>query len=176
MNEIIKKNGLTFGLIVGAISIVSTTIMYVTDIKLFVSISTGLIIFAVNLIIAIVGVAKTKKALGGFMSFKEAFTSFFIIMAIGSLIGVLYMMVLFNFIDPETKPILKEHVIKTTVEWLQKANTPAAKIKEQVETLKKEDGFSVLSMVKSYFGGLLMYAVIGLIVAVALKRNKEVYN
>ena len=54
MNEIIKKNGLTFGAILGLFSVAFTTLIYVVDIKLFMSWWLGGISLILNIIIGVV--------------------------------------------------------------------------------------------------------------------------
>ena len=176
MNEIVKKNGVNFGVIMGVISIIATTIMYALDITLFVNIWVGITLFLINIVIGIVAVAKAKKGFLGFISFKDAFTVFFITMAIGSLMGALYMLVLFNFIDPAAKATITESAIEMTVKFMQQAGSKTADIAKTVKDMRETDNFAPLSMIKSYFGGLLMYTIIGLIVAAAMKKNNEVFN
>ncbi len=43
MNEIIKKNGITYGVISGLVSILITTLIYTIDLKLFISMWVGLV-------------------------------------------------------------------------------------------------------------------------------------
>lgn len=176
MTEAVKKNGVKFGIILGVVSILITTIIYSTDIGLFINIWLGIGIFLLNLIIAIIGVAQTKKALNGFISFKEAFTVFFIEMALGAAIGMLFMFLLFNVIDPSAKQTMMDQTIEMSVNWMQKANTPTEDIRKAVEEMKETDNFSLLNQLKSYAFFLLFYIIIGLIVAAAMKKNKPEFE
>lgn len=169
--EVIKKNGVKFGLILGVFSILATTLMYVIDLKLFVNIWIGLVLFFVSLTIGIVSVARSKKEIGGFITFKEAFTAFFITMAIGLALNILFSILLFNVIDPGAAITIRENIIEYTVNMLQKAGTPTAKIKEQIETMRSTNSYSIGNQIQTYFWFLLFYIIVGLLVAVAL-RNK----
>lgn len=169
--EVIKKNGVKFGIILGVVSIIATTLMYVIDLKLFVNIWIGVILFFTSLTIGIVSVAQSKKQIGGFITFKEAFTGFFITMAIGLALNILFSIILFNLIDPEAALTIRENIIEYTVSMLQKANTPAATIKQQVETMRSSNSYSIGNQIQTYFWFLLFYIIVGLLVAVAL-RNK----
>ena len=71
INEVIKKNGVTYGIILGVILALITATMYAIDLKLFVSGWIGASTFAIYLIIGIVLLINTKKELNGFFSFKE---------------------------------------------------------------------------------------------------------
>ncbi|MFP9099194.1 DUF4199 domain-containing protein [Flavobacterium sp. RHBU_24] len=176
MNEAIKKNGLTFGLIVGVAAILITTIIYVIDLGLMVSIGVGLSIFAINIVIGIIGVAKTKKQLGGFISFKQALGAFVLIMAIGSLINILFNILLFNIIDPAAKETMTTLVVEKTVSMMQNFGAKAEDIKKTIVAMKETDNFGPFSLLKSYLSSMVMYIIIGLIVAVALRNKKEVFN
>jgi hypothetical protein len=169
--EVIKKNGIKFGLLLGIFSILATTLMYTIDLKLFVNIWIGLVLFFVSLSIGIVSVAQSKKQIGGFITFKEAFTAFFITMAIGLALNILFSILLFNVIDPNAALTIRENIVEYTVNMLQKAGTPAAKIKEQIETMRSTNSYSIGNQIQSYFWFLLFYIIVGLLVAVAL-RNK----
>lgn len=171
MNEIVKKNGISFGVLLGVLSVVSTVIIYVTNPENFVSIWVGLSIFFINIILGIVAVSKTKKALGGFITFKEAFTTYFITMAISSLIGITFMFILFNFIDPSIKDTIMEATIKMSVNMMQSAGLKTEDIRKSIDAIKNTDNFSLLNQVKSFFVGLLVHTIIGLIVAAATKKE-----
>lgn len=176
MTDFVKKNGVNFGILVGIISILIYTILYSIDLSLLASVWVGIIIFLINLGIGIYAVAKSKKEQGGFISFKEAFTAFFIVMAIGSIINSVFMFVLFNLIDPEAKATISEIVIEKTVTMMQNAGLNSEDIRRTAEEMQNTDNFSALSLVKSYFSGLVLYIIIALIVAAAFKKNKPEFE
>jgi hypothetical protein len=173
MTEAVKKNGLNFGIILGVIGIVVTTLIYTIDINMFVSIWLGICLFLVNLIIGIVAVVKTKKALGGLITFKEAFTTYFITMALGALINTLFMFILFNFIDPSAKEIITEKSVETTAKMMQGFGAKTEDIKSTIEQIKATDNWSAFNLLKSYLFGLVFYIIIGLIVAAAFKNKTK---
>lgn len=171
MTEAIKKTGVKFGIILGIISLLITTAIYVTDPLSFANIWLGIGIFFVYIIIGIIGVVQAKKELNGFMSFKEAFTAFFIIMALGNLIGVFFMYILFNFIDPSIQQGIIDKTIEMSVGWMQNSGMKTEDIKKSVEEIRNSDNFSLYGQVKVYFKTLIVYIVIGLIVGAAFKRT-----
>ena len=69
MNEIIKKNGITYGIITGVVSALITTAIYSIDLNLFVKWWIGIVIFLVYIIIGIVLLSKTKKEF--FLNFHQ---------------------------------------------------------------------------------------------------------
>ena len=76
MNEIIKKNGINFGIITGVISVLITSSVYIIDLSLMTKWWLGLSILAIYIVVGCVLLSKTRKDLGGYMSFKEGFTTY----------------------------------------------------------------------------------------------------
>ncbi|MFP9113565.1 DUF4199 domain-containing protein [Flavobacterium sp. RHBU_3] len=171
MNEAVKKNGITFGLVIGGISVVLLTLMYAIDLKLFVNMWIGILTFFVNLAIGIYAIAKVKKAQGGYASFKEAFTTYFIVMLIGAGIYSIYTFFIFNVIDPDIKPVVTEHVVETTAKMMQGMGAKTADITKTLNEIRKADSFSIVALAKSYIWGLIMHIIIALIVAAVMKKQ-----
>lgn len=171
VNEIIKKNGVSFGILTGIISVLTTSLIYVIDISLFTSMWVGFSSIAIYLIIGIVLLSKTKKDLNGLLSFKEAFTAYFISAIIGIMIAVIFNIILFNFIDPSIKDVLKDSTIKYMVSTMQKFNAPAASINEAIAKLKEIDQFSIVEQLKGTIYSVLFSALFGLILAAFFKSK-----
>jgi Protein of unknown function (DUF4199)/Transmembrane exosortase (Exosortase_EpsH) len=176
MNEIIKKNAINYGIIIGVVSILITTLMYVIDIKLFTAWWIGLLSMAFYIIIYCLLLSKTKRELKGSFSFKEAFTTFFIASVIGIVLSVAFNIILFNFIDPDLKVTLKEMTIKYTSEMMQKFGAPTAEINKAVTEMEKGDQFGIVEQLKGTIFYILFSSVIGLILAAIFKSSKPSYQ
>ena len=142
MNEIVKKNGVTYVIITGAVSILITTLIYITDLNLFTSMWIGLINILFYIVIGVILLSKTKKELKGVFPFKQAFTTYFISAVIGILMSVVFNIILFNYIDPSAKETIKELSIKYAVEMMEKFNTPSSAVKVAIAEMEKNDQFS----------------------------------
>ena len=173
MNEIIKKNGITFGIILGLFSLLVTAGIYAIDLNLFTSWWVGIVAIAISLTIGIIAVSKTKKQLNGQITFKEAFTVYFIAAAIGSLISSIFYYVLFNIIDPQAKETLKEITLKYTSDIMEKLGAPAASINEAMQKAAETDNYSLGSLSMGYAIGLVVSAIIGLILAAIFKSKSN---
>ena len=171
MNEIIKTKGITFGLILGFILALLTAYGYAIDLSLFTSYWLLLLNFFIIIIVGILAVAYSKKALGGFITFKEAFTSYVITIAIGLLISVMVGYLIFNVIDPGVKGQLTDMTIEKTVETLERFDVPQENIDESIEKIRAQDSFSVVNQVKSYFIMVAIYSLFGLLIAMILKQK-----
>lgn len=166
-----KKSAITYGLILGAVLALMTTLMYVLNTELFTKWWIGILSFLIVIVIAIVSVAKAKGILGGIMSFKEAFTVYFITVAIGYFISTLVGILIFNIIDPELASFLQERTLEITAEFMQKFGTPQAEIDKAMAKMADQDNFSIASQLKNYVFGLAFMSVIGLLVALIFKTK-----
>lgn len=175
MNEIIKKNGITFGVISGVLSILTTTIIYVVDLELFVSPWIGLISILIYVTLGIVLLSKTKKDLKGQFVFKEAFTTYFIFAVVGIVISVLFNIILFNYVDPSAKETIKELSMKMMITMMQKFDAPASAVNEALKGLKENDQFSMGNLFKGGLTSILVSSIFGLILA-AIFKTKTVTN
>ncbi|MBK0371192.1 DUF4199 domain-containing protein [Flavobacterium agrisoli] len=170
INEIVKKNGITFGVIMGVVSALLTSAIYAIDLKLFTSWWLGIVTILFYIVIAIVLLNKTKKEIG-FFSYKDAFTTYFISALVAVIITTLFNILLFNVIDPGAKDTLNEIVVKYTVEMMQKFNAPAASINETIAKMKDNDQYSVGNLLKGAASNLVISAIFGLIMAAIFKSR-----
>ena len=175
MNEIIKKNGIKFGVIAGIIGVLITAGIYIIDLKLFTAWWLGIISFLIYLILGIVLMIQTKKAFQNNFSFKDAFTTYFIYAIVGIAISVVFNIILFNVIDPGAKETVKELSIEAAVDMMKKFNTPTAAIKEAVEKMEETNQFDVLELIKGSAFSIIFSSILGLILAAIFKKDKPVF-
>lgn len=175
MNPAVKTTASRYGLIIAAIGIAYTLIAYLVDLKLLVNTFAGIGLWLVNLILLIVAVSMVKKSGGGFISFKEAFSTFVLTYVISALISSVFSILLFSVIDPQAAERLQELIIETTVNMMERFGAPESQIEEQLANMEGSTQFSVGSQVRGFFTGIVIYAVIGLIVAAIMKKNKPEY-
>jgi len=171
MNEIIKKNGVSFGIVTGLFSVLVTTLIYIIDLKLFTAWWLGLLNIVIYIAIGVYLLAKTKKDLKGIFPFKDAFTTYFISAVIGIVISVAFNIVLFNFIDPGAKDTIKELTIKFAVEMMEKFNTPREAINQAIKDMQQNDQFSIGQLLKGSVFSILFSAIFGLILAAIFKSK-----
>jgi len=170
--ENLRKNAVKFGLFLAVFLIVFTTVMYVVDLDLFTKPWIGVInLIIVTLFGAFSGVSYKKQS-GGFLSFKEAFTAFFITVVIGFFISTLYTILLLNYIDPEAKAVITENVLKYTVEMMQKFGAKAADVNKIIDDMKQTDSFGPFGQMKGFLFNTVFYSIIGLITALIVRRER----
>ena len=171
INEVIKKNGITYGIIIGIASALITATIYAVDLHLFTAWWMGLLGIVISLTISIILLINTKKDLNGVFSFKEAFTTYFIAATIGILISTFFNIILFNVIDPGAKDTLSEIMIKYTVGMMQKFGTPASAINETIAKMKITNPYSTVELLKGSVFAIVVSSIFGLIFAAFFKSK-----
>lgn len=175
MNEIIKKNGITFGVLNGIFSILITLYAYIFDLELFGSLWLLFFIIVFFLALNITLLVKTKKALNNNFSFKDAFTTYFICLVIGITISVFFNIILFNIIDTELGEKVKQVTMESSANFMKKFGASAEDIKVEIEKISKSDNFSILSQIKGFFTNIAVSSIFGLILA-AIFKIKPTYQ
>jgi len=175
MNPIVKKNGITFGIISGVFSILVTALIYAVDVTLFASMVTGLLLIVAYIIIGIMLMIRTRQALGGVMTLKEGFTAYFISALIGILVSSAFNYLLFNVIDPSAQDAVKEVTIAKTTQMLEGFNVPSADIDKAIADIEAQDQYSPLNLLKGLVMGLIVSSIVGLILAAIFKKSPKTY-
>jgi len=171
MEKSLRSSAINYGFYIGAILVAFTVISYVVDITLLTKWWLGILLFLVILILGIVSVAKAKSILKGFISFKQAFTAWFVAIVVGMLISTVVSIVLFNFVDPSAAEIVKEKTIEATVSMMENFGAPQSEIDKAIVTMENQNQFAIGTLLKSLAWQFLFYAVIGLIVAAIMKKK-----
>lgn len=171
INEVIKKNGIAYGVMIGIASSLVTATIYAVDLNLFTAWWMGLLGIAISVTISIILLSKTKKELNGVFPFKEAFTTYFIAAVIGILISTSFNILLFNVIDPGAKDTLSDIMVKYTANMMQKFGAPASSINEAIAKMKETNPYSTFELLKGSVFAMVISAIFGLIFAAFFKSR-----
>ena len=173
METSLKSIATNYGLYLGVILALITVLAYAINLDLYTEIWFGLVILGIIIALGIISSVKAKKANGGFLSFKNTFTAYFITVLIGLIISAVVSILVFNFIDPEASSELQEKIMNTQIERLESFNVPTEAIEETVAKLEAQGNmFSISNVLQSIVWQLLGFSVVGLIVAAAIKKSK----
>lgn len=172
MEKSLKSMAINYGLYLGLILITFTIIGYAFSLDLLVNFwLVVLLLPVVNIGFGVFSTAKAKAALNGFISFKQAFSSYFITIAIGILMSSAVTIILFNFFDPDAALTLKDMVIEKTRSFMEGIGAPESEINKALAEMQSQDTFAIGTQLKSLAQGFVFYAVIGLIVAAIMKKK-----
>lgn len=172
MEKSLKSVASNYGLYLGITLSLWTVIGYAIKLELLVNFWINFLVMPLIIIIfGIISTTKSKKLLDGYISFKKAFTSYFITITIGIIISSIVSIIIFNFIDPDAAVTIKEIAIEKTVDMMEGFNAPTDKIAEQVEAIESQNIFSIKTQLFQLAQGLVFFTIIGLIVAAVMKKN-----
>lgn len=172
MEKSFKSVAVNFGLYLGIILTALTCGAYLINVELFLNTLFGVSFYLVAIALAIIAIVNAKKLLNGFISFKEAFTTYFITTLIGFGIVTLVSFILFNFVDVEAAALLKEKSLEKIALVYKSMNFAPEKIAEMVEKIESDNMFSLKnSMISLFVNYLLPLSIIGLLVAAVMKKN-----
>ena len=173
MEPTTKSSAINNGLYLGAILALITVLVYAVNLDLFTEWWLGIILFIIVVAYGVVSAIKSRTILGGFISFKQAFTSYFITIAIGTLISTVVGIAIFTFIDPEAATYLNEQILLVTKQTMERFGMPQEAMQAALDEAAKKDNFSLGMQGQGFVFRLAFYAVIGLIVALIVKKTND---
>ncbi len=176
MNNAVKTAASKFGPIIAAIGITYTLIAYLVDMRLMVNMWAGMTLWLINFVLLIISVRTAKKMMGGFISFKNAFSTFLLTYVLATLLSTGFNMILFGVVDTNAAEELQELTIETSVSFMENFGTPESEIEKQVEAMEENNAFALVNQVQGFFWGVIIYAILGLIVAAVMKKDKPVFE
>jgi len=169
-----KSSAINYGLYLGGLMALTTILGYALYLDLLTKWWLGILLFIVIIVFGILSALKSKSIQNGVITFKEAFSSYFITVAIGIIISMVISILIFNFIDPEAAIALKEKTIDATIQMMRSFNAPEEAVAQTLEQMEaQKNQFSIAPQLQSNAIFLVIQAVIGLIVALIVKRDPE---
>lgn len=169
-------HNLRYGLYLGLISVAFSIGLFLIDYKLILQPGISLIPFAITVAILIIAGRDLRAQQGGYLPFKEAFVSSYVIFLIGAVIGVIYVILQYNVFTPEAAAELQKETLNQTVQMLEGFGMDDQAIDEAVQEAEKTNPYGV----KAQFIGLGINALIGLVVcaiiAAIVKKNKPEFE
>jgi len=150
MNQTVKSRGIYFGIILGAILSFITAASYAIDISFLLKPWLMGVNFLLVIVLGVIAISSVKKLMDGFISFKDAFSTFFMVIVVGFLISTIVAFLIFNVIDPEAKEVLKQMSIEKVTEMMEKFNVPEEALDEAIAKIEETDSFSLTSPFSSF--------------------------
>src|SRR6478752_5167291 len=143
MTDSIKKTEFKYGIALGIVLTTITCYIHFFNLKLITNVWLGVLTLGLIVIFGILSILKTKSNLGGLITFKEAFSSFFYTILTSSIISCLTLIILYSIIiSPETKAIIKEQTVEFNLKIMKQMNSTSAEINAAKVTVEESDPFS----------------------------------
>jgi hypothetical protein len=179
MNEIIKKNGINFGIILGVIGIVSQMTVYalggISKENAILNSVIQFVFWAAYLIVRIIQCNKTKKEFNGFISLKELFTTLTVTIIIGILISQSFTYLFNNFIDVEYGNTMNEFMNEQQIVAQNAMKSFTNVTSEDLKKVAETNNFSILNILQGTLIAFLLSSVMNLILAAIFKKNQPVF-
>jgi hypothetical protein len=181
LNQQIRKNALTNGLMLGLITLVLGifSFYFITGMTTsFAMIIGGPIIFSIiiPIVIVILFCIDMRKKIGGYWTFKQAVTGIFIMFLAAYVIQMVGRDFVFaKFIEPNMIEKTQDAMTKATTAMLEKSGTDQATIDSKVADMQKQfDAQKDVSVAKTIEGigiSLILMFVVALIFAAIFKKD-----
>ncbi|MDZ4714757.1 MAG: DUF4199 domain-containing protein [Cytophagales bacterium] len=169
----LPNHAIRFGTILGGIAIALTVIAYVVDPTFMVTFKFIGLSFALGIGIVIYAGINYRTEIGGYLSYGQAFTHGFIVLAVSGLINALFGILLFTVIDPDLSQKMMEAIITNTEDMMAGFGAPQSSIDQTIDGLRTElpGQFTMVGQVITFGKGLIAYAVIALITSLFTRKN-----
>ncbi|WP_340198980.1 DUF4199 domain-containing protein [Ascidiimonas sp. W6] len=162
------KAALIYGLILGAISVAFSIMLYVMDLAYQTSWANTLISLLMIVTLIIVGIIQFRKANGGYLSVMQSLKVGIGVALVGSLLSIAYLLLLTNVIEPDfwdksfemAKPAMQEQYPKMT----------SSQIEDIVNTQKE---YVWLTYPTIIIFNLFIGFVVSLIMGFVLKKEED---
>jgi len=171
MESTTKTSAINYGLYLGALLSIISVVICAVNLDLFTEWWLGIILFILVIVYGVVSALKSKKILDGFISFKQAFASYFITIAVGTLIATVVGIAIFTYIDPEAATYLNEQILILSKQTMERFGAPQEVIQAAIEEASTKNNFSLGMQAQAFVFRLAIYAVIGLIIALIVKKS-----
>lgn len=166
------------GLILGFLSILLYGAVYAIDVSFMADWKFGVFSFVLFCGLAIYLGIGYRTEIGGFMTYGEAFKYSFVMLAVSSIMGLLFQMLLFNVIDPELPQTLTRIIIENQEKTLSSFGMDPAAIDGVIEQLEKDmpANYSFVGQLKSSWAIILASAIFAAIASIFIKKNQPEFS
>jgi hypothetical protein len=164
-----------WGVIWGILSCVLMTVEFMFFSDSYIVLTAGwLMTFLLGVVFYLITGFQQRKAMGGYITLKDAFQPIFIVILISSALSSIYGFFYFKYIDPDAM----ERMGATVISFMEKVDAPQESIDSAVEGFEKgaEDAKSVGAMALNFLKGIIISSIIGFICAAIVKKKKPEFG
>ena len=165
------NHNLRYGLYLGIITVAFSAALFFIDYKLTLQPGISWIPFAITVAILIIAGRDLREQQGGYLPFKEAFTSSYIIYLIGAVITTVYVVLQYSVFAPEAAAELQQETINQTVKMLEGFGMDDQQIDQAVAEAEKTNPYGASSQLIALGVNALIGLVVCLIIGAIVKKN-----
>ncbi|MCA4807271.1 DUF4199 domain-containing protein [Myroides odoratimimus] len=176
MKNPVNKVGITFGIILAIYYTLFNSVIFFTDKALFANTFAGFFNMGVMVILGILTIYFARKKAGGYVTFREGFTPFFLMVIIGVTVNIIIYNILFNIVDPSAKDEISKSLYEMLIKTLDGSGLPQEQINEQLEKARNINQFAPKSQLFLWAGSVLRNSILGILLAAIFKNKSEFVN
>ena len=165
-----------YGLILGALNVVFTAGVFLIDYRLIQNPLVGFLIFGITIAILFIAGFELRKKNGGYLSFKAALKSSFIIYAIAAVLMVAYNLLQYNVFTPEIAQELQKETLNQQVMVWESFGMSDEQIDENAAAMQERNLFGLTWQLVGLAGNLFFGLIISLIVAAIVKKKEPEFD
>ncbi|WP_445717602.1 DUF4199 domain-containing protein [Flavobacterium sp.] len=177
MNEIIKKNGIKFGVILGLLGISSQVVIYlmggISQENAILNSVIQIVFWITYLLVRIFQSIQTKKEFNNFIAFKDLFTTLTITILIGILISQLFTFLLNNFIDANYGTAMNDFMNEQQIIAQNAMKSFTNVSSEDLKEIANKNNFSLINILQGSLIAFLLSSVMNLILAAIFKSKPK---
>ena len=173
MNNTIKQTAIKYGTYLALVNLSYLLYAYLVDQSVFTLKWPGILLFFCGLGFGMFSVAKFKQANDGYASFKEAFSAYMLTSIVAIFIGTVFTIILFSLIDPEFAAGIMDMILEKTLERFESSGINDEQIEKIISRIEDSNPFGAMGQLKSATFSIMFNAILGLIVAAGMKKNKS---
>ncbi len=168
----LMSHAMRSGLIIGAIGIIITLLIYLVNPELMVSMWMFLVLI-LNLVLVVVFGIQYRNQSGGFLSFGSAWKHGFLTLLIAGILGTIFNILMHTVIDPGLKDFLIEASVENAEDMARSFGADESAIEQAAESTRESTaaGFTIGGMFKNLGIAIIIYAVIALITGLIVRKN-----
>lgn len=160
----------------GIINVAFTAALFLIDYQLVLEPGISWIPFAVSVAILVIAGRDLRAQQGGYLPFREAFVSSFIIYLIGTAIALLYTILQYNVFAPDAAAELQQETLNRTAQMLESFGMDDATIDQTMAEAEETNPYSVPSQLMAFAFNALIGLVVCLIIGAIVKKNQPEFE
>lgn len=162
-----------WGVIIGIVGIIIFTafsMFMAGKMQMTGSIVMGMSSFIIIMLLLLVMANQQKKAMGGYITFKQAFQAVFVSILIIVAMSQIYSLIYVYWIDPDYIERAKDMASSFSVTIGGDSGASARQAQAVEESIDNQ--YSLSGQLLSFAGSVILYSLFGFIIAAVVKRNK----
>jgi len=180
MKDIMNAAGRS-GSLLGLVGVILLLLSYVFMEAIYTSMvlmsSWGMLVLIVTFAVALIFGFRWRKSVGGYVSYKDAFSFMFLMLLLSGVINLGMELVLYHVIEPDFQKQIMTMIMETTEEFMYDMGAPQSQIDETVDQL--EEGAVNLSIgerIGTFKWRPIIYLLVALFLALFVRKEKPIFE